>query len=175
MAIKKPLDLVKFVSSVPVLSDGTIPFNVLDDSKEFVSTLYKPVYSLSSVARLVLEDIKTDKIELINVELDPNTIVAKVMKSDLASYNPRIYALMTSVVLESFALLYSIEAASTNLQYIAAKDFLRIKENINYLADYFGTEKKYRSMIETLRNMHISFGYLENQVDVIMSNNWTVR
>ncbi|ALA07782.1 hypothetical protein PBC6_190 [Bacillus phage PBC6] len=175
MTIKKPLDLVKFVSSVTVLSDGTIPFNVLGDTTEFVSTLYKPVYSLSSVARLTLEDIKADKIELVNVELDPNTIVAQVMKSDLATYNPRIYALMVSVVLESFALLYSIEAASTNLQYIATKDFLRIKENINYIADYFGTEKKYRSMIETLRNMHISFGYLENQVDVIMSNNWTVR
>lgn len=175
MAIKKPLDLVKFVSNINVLSDGTIPFNVLDDTQQFVSTLYKPVYSLSSVARLTLEDINSDKIELINVELDPNTIVAQVMKSDLATFNPKIYVLMVAVVLESFALLYSIEAASTNLQYVSAKDFLRIKENINYLADYFGTQKRYRSMIETLRNMHISFGYIENQVDVIMSNNWTVR
>ncbi|AID17883.1 hypothetical protein JBP901_gp171 [Bacillus phage JBP901] len=174
MTIRKPLDLVRFVSSVPVLPDGTIPLNEMGNAPQYVSTLYTPSFSVSALARLTLDDIKQNKVELINVPLDPRTIVAQVMDSDLATYNPRVYVLVCAVVLESFALLYSIEQTHTSLQYVTKKDILKIKQNINYISDYFGTERKYRKMIETLRDIDISIGYLENQVESIM-NRWVVR
>lgn len=174
MTIRKPLDLVRFVSSVPVLPDGTIPLNEMGNTTQFVSSLYTPSFSVSALARLTLDDIKQNKIELINVPLDPRTIVAQVMDSDLATYNPRVYVLVCSVVLESFSLLYSIEETRTSLQYVTKKDILKIKQNINYIADYFGTERKYRKMIETMRDIDISIGYLENQVESVM-NRWVVR
>ncbi|AXQ67767.1 hypothetical protein KIOSHI_107 [Bacillus phage Kioshi] len=174
MTIRKPLDLVRFVSSVPVLTDGTIPLNEMGNTPQFVSSLYTPSFSVSALARLTLEDIRQNKIEVINVPLDPRTIVSQVMNSDLATYNPRVYVLVCAVVLESFALLYSLEETRTSLQYVTKKDILKIKQNINYIADYFGTERKYRPMIETLRDIDISIGYLENQVESVM-NRWVVR
>lgn len=170
MAIQKPLDLIRFISDIPVLSDGTIPVNRTDDVAQFVSDMYTPVYSLSALARITQGTLKSDKIEVVNVSLDANTIVSKVLNSDLASYAPDIYLLVRSIVLESFALLYHIEEESSNLQYVSARDIQKIKTNINYVADYFGTDPKYYSLIETMRVMNISLGYLENQVDVIMND-----
>lgn len=141
---------------------------------QYTSTLYTPSFSVSALARLTLEDIQRNKIELINVPLDPRTIVSQVMNSDLATYNPRVYVLVCAVVLESFALLYNLEERNTNIQYVTKKDILKMKQNVNYIADYFGTERKYRTMIETLRDIDISIGYLENQVESAM-NKWVVR
>ncbi|AFQ96516.1 putative membrane protein [Bacillus phage vB_BceM_Bc431v3] len=174
MTIRKPLDLIRFVSSVPVLPDGTIPLNEMGTTVQYTSTLYTPSFSVSALARLTLEDIQRNKIELINVPLDPRTIVSQVMNSDLATYNPRVYVLVCAVVLESFALLYNLEERNTNIQYVTKKDILKMKQNVNYIADYFGTERKYRTMIETLRDIDISIGYLENQVESAM-NKWVVR
>nr|AGM61361.1 hypothetical protein BTP1_16 [Bacillus phage phiBTP1] len=97
------------------------------------------------------------------------------MESDLVTYNPRMYTLVTSVVLESFALLYSIEEESTNLQYMSHKDFQRIRDNVNYIADYFSTVRRYRKIIEALRITDVSLGYIENQIDVILTDRLEVR
>ena len=170
MAIQKPLALVRFISGIPVLNDGTIPLNTMDDTPQFVSDMYQPVYALSSVARLTQSILDSDKIELLDVNLDPSTIVYQALNSDLASFSPNIYTLLRAVVLESFSLLYCIDEESSNLQYVSKKDFTNLKNNINFIADYFSTDPKYYGMIDTLRNMTISLGYLENQVSVIMND-----
>lgn len=172
MAMQKPLDLVRFISNIPVLNDGTIPLNTMDGTNSgFTSTMFTPVYSLSALARMVQKVLnRGDEIELVNIDLDPSTIVYQVLNSDLASHAPDIYLLARAVVLESFSLLYSIEIGSANLQYVSSKDFDSLKENINYLADYLSSDKKYYGMIDSLRTMNISLGYIENQVGVIMND-----
>ncbi|AGY48498.1 hypothetical protein Spock_98 [Bacillus phage Spock] len=175
MVQAKPATLVRFISTVTVLPDGTIPFNTMNEAPMYVSQLYKPVFSLSSVARLVLDQINQNQIPTVDIEIDPRTLVRQIMDSDLATYNPRMYTLVTSVVLESFAILYSIETESTNLQYLSQKDFQRIRENVNYIADYFSTVRRYRKIIESLRITHVSLGYLENQIDVILTDRLEVR
>lgn len=175
MVQAKPATLVRFISTVTVLPDGTIPFNTMNEAPMYVSQLYKPVFSLSSVARLVLDQINQNLVPTVDIEIDPRTLVKQIMDSDLATYNPRMYTLVTSVVLESFAILYSIETESTNLQYLSQKDFQRIRENVNYIADYFSTVRRYRKIIESLRITHVSLGYLENQIDVILTDRLEVR
>lgn len=175
MVQAKPATLVRFISTVTVLPDGTIPFNTMNEAPMYVSQLYKPVFSLSSVARLVLDQINQNLVPTVDIEIDPRTLVRQIMDSDLATYNPRMYTLVTSVVLESFAILYSIETESTNLQYLSQKDFQRIRENVNYIADYFSTVRRYRKIIESLRITHVSLGYLENQIDVILTDRLEVR
>lgn len=175
MVQAKPATLVRFISTVTVLPDGTIPFNTMNEAPMYVSQLYKPVFSLSSVARLVLDQINQNLVPTVDIDIDPRTLVKQIMDSDLATYNPRMYTLVTSVVLESFAILYSIETESTNLQYLSQKDFQRIRENVNYIADYFSTVRRYRKIIESLRITHVSLGYLENQIDVILTDRLEVR
>jgi hypothetical protein len=162
-------DLIRFVSNVPVLNDGTIPVNTIETNESFISDLYEPVYALSTVARMVQGEINSGKIEVVNDSLDSSTIVYKALNSDLASYAPNIYVLLRGVVLESFALLHTIETSPKNLQYVASQDILRVKGNLNYIADFFSTEPKYFHMVERLRDMNVSFGYLQNQIDVIMN------
>jgi hypothetical protein len=162
-------DLIRFVSNVPVLNDGTIPINQIETTETFISDLYSPVYSLSTVARMVQGLLNSGKIEVTTETLDSSTIVYKALNNDLASYAPNIYLLLRAVVLESFALLYTIENELKNLQYMSVKDIQRAKVNLNYVADYLSTEPKYFYMIENLRDMNISFGYLQNQIDVIMN------
>jgi hypothetical protein len=170
MAIQKPLDLVRFVSDIPVLSDGTIPINTMDGRELYYSYMYEPVYNLSAIARITQNVLNSDKIEVVNVRLEPNTIVSQALNSDLAAYEPNIYLLLRAVVLESFALLYHMEEDSGKLQYVSSKDIQKMKTNINYIADYFGSEDKYYHMIETMRTMNISLGYLENQISLAMNN-----
>jgi hypothetical protein len=162
-------DLIRFVSNVPVLNDGTIPINTIETTESFMSDLFEPVYALSTVARMVQGEINSGKIEVVNDSLDSSTIVYKALNSDLASYAPNIYMLLRAAVLESFALLYTIEVSPKNLQYVATQDILRVKENLNFIADFFSTDTKYFHMIERLRDMNVSFGYLQNQIDVIMN------
>jgi hypothetical protein len=162
-------DLIRFVSNVPVLNDGTIPVNTIETTESFISDLFEPVYALSTVARMVQGEINSGKIEVVNDSLDFGTIVYKALNSDLASYAPNIYVLLRAAVLESFALLHTIETKPKNLQYVASQDILRVKENLNYIADFFSTEPKYFHMIERMRDMNVSFGYLQNQIDVIMN------
>jgi len=162
-------DLIRFISGVPVLGDGTIPMNTIDAEQPFASELYDPVYALTIIARKVQELISRSKIEVVSDTVDSNTIVYKALNSDLASYAPDIYTLLRAVVLESFALLYMSENAPENLQYVSAKDIKNHRTNLNYIADYLSTEPKYYHMIESLRDMNIAFGYMQNQIEVIMN------
>lgn len=170
MTIHKPTDLIRFISNIPVLNDGTVPVSTLDSRETFVSTLYDANYILSSLARFTQDDLNSGKIGVDTQPLDPNTIVSLALNSDLASYAPEIYLLLRVVVLEAFALLYNIEEQNGNLRYVSTKDILVSKGNISYIADYFGTEPKYYKMVEALRSMHVSLGYLQNQVEIILNN-----
>lgn len=168
--IQQPSELIRFISGIPVLNDGTVPVNTLDSEAAFKSDLYTATYAVSSIARITQDVLNSDKIEVVDVQLEPGTIIKQALNSDLASYAPSIYLLVRMTVLESFALLYHIENDTENLQYVSTRDIKRIRENLNYIADYMGTEPKYYSMIEVLRHTNISFGYLQHQIDVIMNS-----
>lgn len=167
---QQPADLVRFIRNIPVLTDGTVPLNALEAESQFHSELYEPTFALSTIARMTQDVLNSDKLEVVDAELNPSTIVSQALDSDLASFSPSIYMLTRMVTLESFALLYHIEQESENLRYVSTKDIQRSRENINYIADFLGAEPKYHQMIEVLRHMHISFGYLQHQIDVIMKS-----
>lgn len=162
-------NLVRFISNVPVLSDGTIPINMVDEGVPFTSDLYEANYSLSAVARMVQSLLKGDKIEIVEVTPDSTTIVERAFDSNLASAYPEIYLLLRAVVLESFSLLYMIDNDPAQLQYMSQKDIRRVRTNVNFIADFFSIVPAYYFMIENMRDMNISLGYLENQIEVIMS------
>lgn len=168
--IQQPQDLIRFVSNIPVLSDGTIPMNTLSDGISFTSTIWTPVYSLSVLARETTPIFTDGTLELVNIPLDPNTLVYMALNSDLATTMPSVYTLLRATVLESFAFIFSIDYAPANLKYVTATDFKNIKTNIKYIADYFSTNSNYYGMISPMRDMTVSFGYVENQVDVIMND-----
>lgn len=168
--IQQPADLVRFISNVPIMSDGTIPQNVITGISTFTSSMFTPVYALSILARETLPTLTNGTVEAIQTPLDPNTIVYKALNSDLSIVMPSVYVLLRATVLEAFSFLYSIDYAPQNLKYVTAKDFANIKNNIKYIADYFSSDSRYYSLIGPLRDMTIAFGYVENQTQVIMND-----
>lgn len=168
--IQQPADLVRFISNVPIMSDGTIPQNVITGISTFTSSMFTPVYALSILARETLPTLTDGTVEAIQTPLDPNTIVYKALNSDLSIVMPSVYVLLRATVLEAFSFLYSIDYAPQNLKYVTAKDFANIKNNIKYIADYFSSDSRYYSLIGPLRDMTIAFGYVENQTQVIMND-----
>lgn len=170
ITIQQPQDLIRFISNIPVLNDGTIPTNTISDGISYTSTIWTPVYAMSVLARETTSIFTDGTLELVNTPLDSSTIVYMALNSDLATTMPSVYMLLRSIVLESFAFIYSIDYAPANLKYVTATDFQNIKTNIKYIADYFSSNSKYYNMISPMRDMAISFGYVENQVDVIMND-----
>lgn len=168
--ITQPADLVRFISNIPVLNDGTIPQNVLSDGIIFNSAMFTPVWSLSIFTRETMGILTDGTIQLVNAPLDTNTIISMALNSDLSTTMPAIYVLLRATCLEAFSFLYSVDYAPQNLKYVTTQDFQNIKTNIKYIADYFSTEEKYYSMISPLRDMIIAFGYVENQTTVILSD-----
>jgi hypothetical protein len=170
MAIQQPADLVRFISNVPVMSDGTIALNTISGGATFTSNIWTPVYSLSILSRETLPTFTDGTIEVVSDSLDPNTLVAMALNSDLSTTMPNVYLLLRATMLEAYSFLYSVDYAPQNLKYATAQDFTNIKNNIKYIADYFSSNSKYYGMIEPLRAMTIAFGYVENQTQVIMND-----
>lgn len=168
--MQQPADLIRFISNVPILSDGTIPQNTISGGATFTSNIWTPVYSLSILARETIPTLTDGTIDLVSNSLDPNTIVAMALNSDLSATMPNVYLLLRAIVLEAYSFLYSIDYAPQNLKYVTAQDFVNIKNNIKYVADYFSSNSKYYNMIDPLRNMTVAFGYVENQTQVIMND-----
>lgn len=170
MTVQKPVDLIRFISNIPVLDDGTVPLNKMVDAVGYVSDMYTPDYTLSVLARMCLDVLNTKTIGTSGTLLDPNTIVYQVINSDLGTYAPDIYLLARTIVLEGFAILYYAEQAPENLRYVTKPDMVRTKTNIQYITDYLSSELKYLLMIDVFRTTFISFGYLENQIEVVMAD-----
>lgn len=168
MTITQSAELVSFISNIPVSGDGTVPLNSLESEYQFTSDLYESDYSLSVLARKTVDILKSDKIEIVNDPLDQATITGKVLDSDLAAYAPDIYLMVRIIVIESFSLVYNITEQPDQLRYFSFKDVLRIKQNINFVADYFSTQEKYRKFIQPLRDMNVSLGYIQHQIALIM-------
>ncbi len=168
--MKQHSDLIRFLSDIKVTSDGTVPMSNLEHSDIFVSELYEPEYSVSVLAIMTLSYINNGEFEEVSTPVHPETITGKVLSSDLSTYAPEVYLLTRLIVLETFSLVFSIHERRDNLRYVSKRDIARVKNNINYLTDYLGTEDKYLNMIEPLRNIHVSLGYIEHQIDVIISS-----
>lgn len=167
MAIEKPIDLIRFISGIRVMEDGTIPLNDLESDHEFESRWYKPTYSLSVLGRITQNDLTKGLIEPTDHELDKETIVYQAINSKLADLSPNVYLLLKITVLECFALVYHIDENRRPLTYVSDRDILLIKQNMNYIADYFSTQEDLHFMIESMNNMVIALGYIEHQINLI--------
>lgn len=162
-------DLKKLITGVKISSDGRVPLDRVEDKIGFESEIYEPEYFVSYISVLTLRDIKRGRIEEEDEDLEDYTISQMVLDSDLDVYAPDIYVLLRISILDSFSIVYSIEEKRDNIQYLNHKDIQRLKNNLNYLADYLGSDENYYHMVRVLRRMHISLGYIEHQLDVIMN------
>lgn len=161
-------DLTRLISQLDVSPDGTVAINILDDNEQFTSNFYEPAYTLSGLARRVLIRLKDNRFIETNDPLKDTTLTKKIEESTVSTAAPYIYKLLQIVTLEAFALIFTIEENAVDLKFITKSDIRRVRDNVCYVADYFGTVEEYRPMIAELRSMNIALGYLEGNLNVMM-------
>lgn len=167
--MKQSSDLIGFISSFQISEDGTVPYNSMNDRVKFESTMYKPTYQVSILSLLMWKHIKQVGVPMDNSKLPYNCITNVAINSDLSQYAPDVYLLLQTIVLEAFSIGVNVREGIIKMDYISKSDIMRIKENCSYIMDYMGYEEKYVLMIECMRNIHLALGYLENQLDIVIS------
>lgn len=165
--IRQTSSLLRFLKTIDVSNDTRVLANRLDGELTFTSKYYTPNLILSELAVKALQDIKSDVVPHTDTDINKESIVNSLRKTDLAIKEPGVYQILQTIVLEAFALINSVTESPTALKYVTKKDIALTRENINYVSDYLGDYPDYITVLDKLRELDISFGYIENQLDLM--------
>lgn len=132
-----------------------------------MSRYYTPNIQLSELAQRVLNDIQHNNIKTAEKDLNKNSIVNKIDKTMLKVQAPRIYFILQTIIMESYAIVNCFVENIDSLVYLTERDVKIARENLNYVADYLSDYEEYSSVVTDLRELDICFGYIELQLPLI--------
>lgn len=164
--IAQPQGLLRFLNGLDLDMNNT-RMNLLDENVQFVSRFYTPHIQLSELALMKLKEIKSDDIPTLERQFNENTIVVKTESSDLKLQSPRMYNILQTIVLESYAIVNCFVESPDSLRYLTEDDLRITRQNINYVADYLSDYYEYNSIVLDLRDLDLCFGSLELQLPLI--------
>lgn len=166
--ISQPQGLLRFLNALD-MDLSMAHMNLLDEEVSFVSRFYTPQLQLSELAKRVLKEIQTEDIPTLEREFNENTIVKKANNTLMRVQAPRIYMMLQTIVLESYALVNCFVENPQLLKYITPEDLHIARSNLNYVADYLSKYDEYNSVVLDLRELDICFGSLELQLPLVKS------
>lgn len=164
--IYQTASLLRFLNNIN-LNNTNIQYNLLDERIGFVSRYYTPNIQLSELAQRVLNDIQHNNIKTAEKDLNKNSIVNKIDKTMLKVQAPRIYFILQTIIMESYAIVNCFVENIDSLVYLTERDVKIARENLNYVADYLSDYEEYSSIVTDLRELDICFGYIELQLPLI--------
>lgn len=164
--IYQTASLLRFLNNIN-LNNTNIQYNLLDENIGFVSRYYTPNIQLSELAQRVLNDIQHNNIKTAEKDLNKNSIVNKIDKTMLKVQAPRIYFILQTIIMESYAIVNCFVENIDSLVYLTERDVKIARENLNYVADYLSDYEEYSSVVTDLRELDICFGYIELQLPLI--------
>ncbi|AXF38545.1 hypothetical protein BE25_0118 [Staphylococcus phage vB_SepM_BE25] len=164
--IYQTASLLRFLNNIN-LNSTNIQYNLLDENIGFVSRYYTPNIQLSELAQRVLNDIQHNNIKTAEKDLNKNSIVNKIDKTMLKVQAPRIYFILQTIIMESYAIVNCFVENIDSIVYLTERDVKIARENLNYVADYLSDYEEYSSIVTDLRELDICFGYIELQLPLI--------
>ena len=164
--IYQTASLLRFLNNIN-LNNTNIQYNLLDENIGFVSRYYTPNIQLSELAQRVLNDIQHNNIKTAEKDLNKNSIVNKIDKTMLKVQAPRIYFILQTIIMESYAIVNCFVENIDSIVYLTERDVKIARENLNYVADYLSDYGEYSSVVTDLRELDICFGYIELQLPLI--------
>lgn len=164
--IYQTASLLRFLNNIN-LNNTNIQYNLLDENIGFVSRYYTPNIQLSELAQRVLNDIQHNNIKTAEKDLNKNSIVNKIDKTMLKVQAPRIYFILQTIIMESYAIVNCFVENIDSIVYLTERDVKIARENLNYVADYLSDYEEYSSIVTDLRELDICFGYIELQLPLI--------
>lgn len=164
----QPSGLLRFIQSVNISNQGEIIRNVLDtEEPNFVSRYYTPKLTVTGVSKKVQAKINTGEIKQNNKRLTNNTLTIHLMNSDLKLSRPYLYTVAQGIILDAFAIVYTIEEDKDLLAEVEQRELTQTRTNIRYLIDALGGEEKYQEIVKGFHELNVAIGYIENQLPIL--------
>lgn len=95
--------------------------------------------------------------------------IDKLGQSDLFKHYPGVFKVYAMCYLEIFAFNWSITNYPASLTNTSKHDILRLRYNLDVLADWFGHHVKYVDFMPKLRQLEVDLGFLENKLEYIIN------
>ena len=102
--------------------------------------------------------------------LDEDSLIHRVLETDLMTEHNGIFTLLQAVMLEMYTLEYILGTNKNYIVYLKKQDLKNLRLNLRFLACWLADYRKYRFLIQYLREIDISIGYTENQVNYILQS-----
>ena len=163
-----PVPTYIFLTSIPVTADHNLDISSDSLLSEFPDKSNQPSLSVSPLAYTFLNNyVDTATPDYSGVE---GTIIYPILSSGIGANNHQvIYILMQAIGLESMALTYAYTYDHSLYEEISTRDIKRTRKNIRLLCDWLGSDSSYQYLVEWFRNVELSLGYLENQIDLLVN------
>lgn len=163
-----PVQTYIFLTSIPVTAEHKLNITSSDLLSEFPDSNNQPSLSISPLAYTFLNNyVDTATPDYSGVE---DTILYPILGSGIGANNHVvIYEIMQAIGLESMALTYAYTYDQTLYEEISTRDIKRTRKNIRLLCDWLGSNDTYQYLVEWFRNVELSLGYLENQIDLLVN------
>lgn len=152
--------LLSFMGTLPLGNDGTILYNPLVESIPNESDFFAPTYTVTAMATQVHSLINQEGVFERVTTLEPPEEVEAMRTSPIKYTDNRLYTLLQSIVLESFATLYAIDNDELLLDNIDSSDMENIHNSINYAIEELGKLPGYSDVILFLRQCNSDILYV---------------
>lgn len=159
--------LLTFIRHIKYQGNDIIQRNLIDDKLDFVSRYYTPHLHLSTLAGKMLEDINKGNVPITEFDVNKHTIVKEIDKTSIKRQAPRIYLIIQSIILESYAMVNCFYENPDSMQYLTSEDIDKTRDNIAYVCDYLGDFDDYITVVDDLRALDINFGYIQKHLKLI--------
>lgn len=127
------------------------------------------VLHISEASRKIRNEVLRTAVPVVE-KLDNNSLITIILNTDLKTKHNGIYTLFQSVLLECYTLEYILAKDKNYILYLRKEDLSNLRINLRFLSNWLADYRKYRFIIQYLRELDISIGYTENQVDYILQS-----
>lgn len=168
MQYEQPRELLKFIETLKINTNGSFVRNALDNSIIAVSGYFTPQGQVSQLASTVHSAIKSgDVFTALLGQKETSSLTSLIKDSTLRYDDPFIYQMLQAIVTEGFSLVYATENQPELMYYYNKEDASRLHENINYVADILAQKDNtaYYDVINELRNLDTDTMYMYSLIN----------
>lgn len=168
MQYEQPRELLKFIETLKINTNGSFVRNALDNSIIAVSGYFTPQGQVSQLASTVHSAIKSgDVFTALLGQKETSSLTSLIKNSTLRYDDPFIYQMLQAIVTEGFSLIYATENQPELMYYYNKEDASRLHENINYVADILAQKGNtaYYDVINELRNLDTDTMYMYSLIN----------
>lgn len=168
MQYEQPRELLKFIETLKINTNGSFVRNALDNSIIDVSGYFTPQGKVSQLASTVHSAIKSgDVFTALLGQKETSSLTSLIKDSTLRYDDPFIYQMLQAIVTEGFSLVYATENQPELMYYYNKEDASRLHENINYVADILAQKDStlYYDVINELRNLDTDTMYMYSLIN----------